>query len=275
MEKEIKPRATKELAEKYDYLSAKMSNIQHFTDAMLEETIQSSEENADFSEMCSNMMDIMDSDEYFELGQELANLMEDYDWMDEVFEENGKKGLRNVKGEVVVPPIYDEFLSVVAYGYEANCVAQLDGKSGLVKRDGKGTPVSDFDFEYIESIPFTPAHAVWKEGSDKFALMIGKELVTPFELDKFCGASDGVIVFETDGKMGMLAYDPNFVYIAPEYDSIDYDGCGSCFTFVKDGIEGRVTYEGKFVSNEEFDSLSEDEQCDLEELIGFVYAADI
>ena len=275
MEKEIKPRATKELAERYDYLQAKMSSLQNSTDELvLEECFKSSKENVDLSEMCSDLMDIMDSDEYFELGQELADLIENYDWMDEVFEENGKKGLKNVKGEIVVPAIYDDFLSVVAYGYKANCVAQLDGKAGLVKRDGKGTPVSDFDFEHVESIPFTPVHAVWKAGSEKFALMIGRELVTPFELEKFCGASDGVIVLEVGGKMGMLAYDPNFIYIAPEYDRIDYDGCGSCFTFVKDGIEGRVTYEGKFVSNEEFDSLSEDEKCDLEE-IGFVYAADI
>lgn len=273
MNKELKPRATKELAERYDYLEAEMNQLKNTADEVFaEENLESCK---DLEDLVKNSFNNAASDKYLELGQELSDLMENYDWMDEVFEENGKKGLRNVKGEVVVPPIYDDFLSVVAYGYDADCVAQLNGKAGIVKRDGKGTPMSSFDFKHMESIPFTPAYAVWKEGSEKFALMMGQELVTPFEIEHFCGASDGVILLKTDGKMGMLAYDPNFVYIAPEYDSIDYDGCGSYFTFVKDGIEGRVTLEGKFVSNEEFDGLSEDEQCDLEELVGFIYAADI
>ena len=53
MEKEIKPRATKELAERYDYLQAKMSSLQNSTDELvLEECFKSSKENVDLSEMC-------------------------------------------------------------------------------------------------------------------------------------------------------------------------------------------------------------------------------
>ena len=51
-----------------------------------------------------------DADNYLALMQEQHELMFGYDWYDEVFEENGKKGLRNVRGEVVVPAIYDDFL---------------------------------------------------------------------------------------------------------------------------------------------------------------------
>ena len=32
-----------------------------------------------------------------------------YDWFDTVFEENGKLGLKDIKGDVVVPAKYDEF----------------------------------------------------------------------------------------------------------------------------------------------------------------------
>ena len=45
------------------------------------------------------------------LYEEHANLINNYDWYDEEFEENGKVGLKNVKGEVLVPAIYDGIAS--------------------------------------------------------------------------------------------------------------------------------------------------------------------
>jgi hypothetical protein len=81
-----------------------------------------------------------------------------------VFEENGKKGLKNVKGEVVVPAIYDNYGILEPYYLKLSpVVAQLDGKVALVERDGKGTPYTDFEYHYIEPILFSNLYAVWKK----------------------------------------------------------------------------------------------------------------
>lgn len=53
------------------------------------------------------------------------------------------------------------------------------------------------------------------------------------------------------------------IYISPEYDEI-YGGCvGEDFVFVKDGVEGWVTLDKRFISKEEYHNLPEDEQDDL------------
>ena len=125
---EKKPKATKELAERLDNLNAEMEKLRDNTD-------QESEWR------------------FMELGQEHCDLISSYDWYDEKFEENGKKGLKNVKGEIVVPAIYDDFGMPGLYYMNTSCVpAQLDGKMALVKRDGKGLPTTEFSYHYIEPI---------------------------------------------------------------------------------------------------------------------------
>ena len=97
-----------------------------------------------------------EADNYLRLLQERHELMFGYDWLDEVFEENGKKGLRNVRGEVVVPAIYDGFCMPRPYYLPMLLVGAKKGdKVALVERDGKGTPRTDFEFHYVKSSPLT------------------------------------------------------------------------------------------------------------------------
>ena len=77
-----KLKATKEQAERLDFVISEMDRIK----------------NGETSEL-----------KYYKLLPEYEELVSNYDWSDEVFEENGKKGLKNVKGEVVVPAIYDKY----------------------------------------------------------------------------------------------------------------------------------------------------------------------
>ena len=63
------------------------------------------------------------------------------------------------------------------------------------------------------------------------------------------------------------------IYISPEYDDIIDNGIGDDFTFIKDGIIGRVTMDKRFISDEEYDNLSDEEQDELYE-IGFISAPD-
>lgn len=245
------PKATKELAERLDYINAEMEKLRDNTD-------QESEWR------------------FMELGQEHCDLISSYDWYDEKFEENGKKGLKNVKGEIVVPAIYDNFGMPGLYYMNTSCVpAQLDGKMALVKRDGKGLPATEFSYQYIEPIPYSMFYAVWQADDMKhFALMVGGEVITPYEIENYgCPCNDAIPLY-ADGKSGLLAYGCGIVYVKPEYDEVYDEGFDSDFIFVKDGKKGRITLEDhRYITDEEFASLSEDEQDVLHDA-GFICSYD-
>lgn len=229
-------------------------------------------------EKFKDCVDVYSESKYLELLQKREDLKANYDWTDEVFEENGKKGLKNIKGEVVVPAIYDDFGPLESYSYYCNLssvVAKFGDYMALVKRDGTGTPITEFEYHYIEPICFLPIYAVWKKNDLKhFALMIDGEVITPYEIEKYYMQCNGVLPLEANGKAGMLAYDLGLIYIKPEYDELYDDGFGSDFTFVKDGKKGRVTLDKRFISDEEYNSLSEEEQDNLED-VGFICSYDI
>lgn len=247
---EKSPKATKELAEHLDFLNAEMDRLKQEDTSDAEKQLQ-------------------------QLGEERHNLIFDYDWYDEVFEENGKMGLKDVKGDIVVPAIYDDFSVVPSYVYRSiSAVAILDGKMGMVACDGKGTPRSAFEFTSMEYIPFTAVVAVTKAGDNEhFALMMMGTVLTPFELTKYYSPYNGCfIVCGDNNKKGLFDFE-HLIYIAPEYDDV-YGGCiGEDFIFVKDGKEGWVTLDKRFISKEEFDKMSEDEQDELLD-DGFIRAID-
>lgn len=209
------------------------------------------------------------------LYEEHAKLLNNYDWHDEVFEENGKKGVKNVKGEILVPAIYDDFLMQETFFFPSLPVAAVkDGKIGLVERDGKGTPRTAFEFAFIERNFFSPVYFVWKpEDKKHFALMAGGTVITPYELDGYCEPCDGCMIVSSGDKYGVLAIDQGLVYVAPEYDAVYDQGFGDDFLFVKNGVEGYVTLDNRFVSKDEYSELEPEEQDELLE-VGFVGSVD-
>ena len=216
-----------------------------------------------------------DEKAYFKLVAERFQLINCYDWLDEPFEENGKQGLKNVKGEVVVPAIYDKFcMPQLYYQPYLEVGAIKDGKAALVKRDGKGTPVTDFEYHYIERIPRTAIYGVWKsEDLKHFALMVVGMVFTPFEITDYGILCDGGLpIFGDNGKMGVVDT-INLRYIAPEYDEVIDNGMYEDFTFIKDGVKGRVTLDKRFISDDDYDNLSEDEMDKIDE-IGFIGAVE-
>ena len=216
-----------------------------------------------------------DDKNYLRLLQEREDLMHGYDWFDEVFEENGKKGLRNIRGEVVVPAIYDGFGMLHPYYLPMMLVGAMKGdKFGLVKRDGKGTPTTDFEFHYVESIPYTLFNFAFKsEDLHHFAIIVLNKVFTPYELVDFYRPCDDHIILKGDNdKYGIIGMG-SLIYISPEFDDIIDNGIGEDFTFIKDGVKGRVTMDKRFISDEDYDNLSDEEQDELYD-IGFICAPD-
>jgi len=92
-------------------------------------------------------------------------------------------------------------------------------------------------FRNFVKIPFSPYMLYRAEdGSMKIYDRDGKVLV--HNLDKVYHGCDCVVIYENDGKCGLIDFDHQDVVIPAEYDDIDYDGTGSTYIFTKDGKEG-------------------------------------
>lgn len=82
----------------------------------------------------------------------LKRIKDKYVRLHEVFEQDGKFGIKNYKGDVLVQPRYD-FLRRVFTNVDNRStmpiIAQKDGKMGLILPDGKDTVVADFVYDDI------------------------------------------------------------------------------------------------------------------------------
>jgi hypothetical protein len=79
-------------------------------------------------------------------------LKEKYIQYHEVFEENGKFGMKNHNGEIMLSPQYDFLRTCYIYMDDLSImpvIAEKNGKMGLVLPDGKDTIVADFLYDEI------------------------------------------------------------------------------------------------------------------------------
>ena len=95
----------------------------------------------------------------------LNRIREKYEQYHEVYEENGKFGIKDHQGNVLVPAHYDFLRTPYVYVDALRSlpvIAQRDGKMGLVMPDGKETVVLDFiydDIELRDEPPYFEAYA--------------------------------------------------------------------------------------------------------------------
>lgn len=175
-----------------------------------------------------------------------------YDWYDTIFEENGKFGLKNVKGEIVVPAKYDGFQEYCHFMYARKIprVAKLHGKAGLVKADGSGEELTPFDYDVISYMIIEPYYEVKKD--DKLGIIgMDGHVIVPCILDEICRLFGKCVVFRTGDKYGILDSGWNDLYVAPQYDDIEFVDMEQPCTVTKDGIRGVINEEGNFMTDEE------------------------
>ncbi|MCI6161537.1 MAG: hypothetical protein PUH24_09125 [Prevotellaceae bacterium] len=91
-------------------------------------------------------------------------ILEKYIQYHEVFEKNGKFGIKNHKGEVLVSPQYDFLRTCYTYVDDLvvmPIIAEKNGKLGLILPDKKDTVVADFiydDIQLRDNYPYFEAH---------------------------------------------------------------------------------------------------------------------
>lgn len=200
---------------------------------------------------------------------------EKYDWFDLEFSENGKIGIKNVTGEIMVPAQFDEVDTLREYNYcdihycpplsKLYCAAK-NGKFALIVGDGSGRNITEFKYAGLRTTPYGFC-LYYNDCDEVFGLLsnFGEEL-TPCVIDAYYFPTDGCVVFRRGEQYGMYHFEWH-LYIPPEYDDIYAVGVGEEIQMTKDGVPGYYKMifdengkfsEGKFLSKKDYDERGRD-----------------
>ena len=129
-------------------------------------------------------------------------------------------------------------------------VAKLNGKAGLVKPDGSGEALTPFVYDSISYMLIEPYYTVKKDG--KLGI-IGKDghVIAPCMLDEITHANGRCLVIRSGNKYGLLDRTCNDLYIAPQYDKVEFVDMEQPCTVTKDDVEGVINEHGDFMTCEE------------------------
>ncbi len=158
------------------------------------------------------------------LNSQKSGIMESYDWSDQEIEANGKLGLADCFGEVLIPAEFDEtwFRANYFVTREKPIACKKGDKWGMVLPDGKGTIVTDFLYDNIflgEYYSFWNFIIVAREGKYGFIDIKGNSL-TPIELDEIYQPENNMGQVRKGEKYGIIY--GNGDYIEPVYDEIRF-----------------------------------------------------
>ena len=209
-----------------------------------------------------NSLDPVDNKREWEETAKAGNdFVDSHDWFTIVIEKDGKEGVMDLDGTVLVPPIFDK----VAYTYSrihvnANkpVVVVNNGKFGIVRADGTGEMVLPCEHDFIRLTDLLHFFLVIDNGKIMFVNNLGEQL-TPQTIDKVYDTNDGIIPVETGGKQGLYDYYHD-IFVEPAYDDI-YIGCDEDVIAYKDGIAGYLSAEdGHFIPKDEYDNSDSEEK---------------
>lgn len=192
----------------------------------------------------------------------------------------GKRGLKDSMGNILVPPIYDDFgfLPKVDDGYKRKSVIGiLDEKYVLVALDGTGKELTNGTYDDIRLIDKKKRNSPYvyrKNGRKLWGLMDeeGHEICECI-LDNYIDMND--FIWCDSGELrGCWFYTrPNLPFLPPIYDNIEASGIiGEPMIFVLKGEYGYVKKDGTFIPMSEIESMPEDQRqntllnCICEEL---------
>ena len=180
----------------------------------------------------------------------------------------GKRGLKDSTGNILVPPIYDDFgfLPKVDDGYKRKSVIGiLDEKYVLVALDGTGKELTNGtydDMRLVDKKKRNSPYVYRKNGRRLWGLMDeeGHEICECM-LDNYIDMID--FIWCDSGELrGCWFYTrPNLPFLPPIYDNIEASGViGKPMIFVLKGEYGYVKKDGTFFPMSEIESMPEDQR---------------
>lgn len=217
-----------------------------------------------YDEMMSrlNMLDPeKDDNEWFEIGDKLSDFEASRDWFPTIFKEDGKEGLKDLDGTVMVPAIFD---SIVLRFSRLHCRNNLpvivvnDGRYGLARTDGTGKLVIPCEHDQIENVYGAPSLFMVADNKKIALYQNDGTILVPQTADSFDEPCNDIIVFKADGKYGLYdcAYNK---YVEPLYEVMEVYP-EETVKVTKDGVEGYLSLEdARFISKEEAEEEDFDE----------------
>ena len=157
------------------------------------------------------------------------------------FEENGKWGLKNAKGEVLMPAIYDGIFDTAPH-YDIS-VVEKDGKFGYLHSNGKELvpPIYDeaVDVMYCEEEPIAEIMLNGKRG---LLRVNSNTLVVPAEYDAIETLCYGFFGLKKDEKYGVSTYTHAIVIPVESEGAYSYDYYPELFFCSQKGTSKRRYY---------------------------------
>ena len=195
------------------------------------------------------------------LNRRKTQIMELYDWSDQEFLENGKSGLMDCFGELLIPALYDETWFRTSYfvSREKPVACKKGDKWGMVLPDGAGSIVADFLYDNIfleEYYPMWSFIIVMMESKYGFIDIKGNPL-SPVDLDEIYQPANDMGKVRKGDKYGFIYYNGN--YIEPVYEEIAFSDHDRHYHVKLDGRWGYVDKGKSFRSADEPDESCRDD----------------
>lgn len=184
-----------------------------------------------------------------ELMNEISEIKNKYNWYDQPFIENGKYGIKNILGEIIVPAKFDNYVELLHYDFRRKAIPMLLGKhTVLVKTDGSGDIIPNTEYDSIRYAMYTPYYSMMRNGKIGFIYPDGTILIDCI-CDRYWEPLNGISVYASGNKYGVFDNNGNVTAaIFDEFVDADLDD----FVKVKVGNEiGYIDNTGNFTTNEE------------------------
>lgn len=203
-------------------------------------------------------------DNEYELPSEAYDIWDKYNWDAIIFEgEKGKRGLKDCRGNILVPAKYDGFGFIpkpfIVNRKSVNAVR--DGKYVLVALDGSGKELTN---EYDEIRLATYYHlgspyVYCKNGMKAWGFMntAGVEICENIIDHYYWGQNS--MWYDSGEKMGYWQF--GVIFLPPIYDNIEMPGePEDPLVFTLNGVQGYVRQDGTFLPLSEFKRMEEEDE---------------
>lgn len=208
--------------------------------------------------------------------EEMNDLMNNKNWFTQIFVgEDGKKGMKDARGKIIVPAIYDDYAFTyhIILGSRSTIIAVKDGKMGIVKTDGSGESTTGFIYDNLGYIKIISGAYFFRKGKGLSYGVVGcdgKEII-PCVIDESY-EPDGTNFFYKNGNYWGLWQYMQGILLQPMYDNIEFgEELEDPLIFTLNGDLGYVNADKEFIPKKDVDSIEDEDErhdCLLEFLQG-------